>query len=98
MYEYLNNTVWAKLGPSPIHGVGVFAIRDIPLGTKITDHGLSAPNFEIITLTEDEFEKVHPAIQNLLLDRMSFQSGQPLATCSPNVDAFLQSFMNHSNE
>jgi SET domain-containing protein len=27
--------VYARLGPSPIHGVGVFAIKDIPNGTYI---------------------------------------------------------------
>jgi hypothetical protein len=27
--------VWARLGLSPIHGIGVFAIRPIPAGTNI---------------------------------------------------------------
>lgn len=27
--------VYVRLGPSPIHGVGVFAVRDIPRGTPV---------------------------------------------------------------
>lgn len=38
---YLNKTVWCKLGPSKIHGVGVFAIRDILKGQKLTDFSLT---------------------------------------------------------
>jgi SET domain-containing protein len=30
-----HDKVWARLGPSPIHGIGVFAIRPIPAGTNI---------------------------------------------------------------
>ena len=33
--DYLNTIVKTKLAPSPIHAVGVFAIRDIPKGTKM---------------------------------------------------------------
>jgi uncharacterized protein len=30
-----HDKVWARLGLSPIHGIGVFAIRPIPAGTNI---------------------------------------------------------------
>ena len=33
----INSEVWATLASSTIHGVGVFAIRDIPKGTKLAD-------------------------------------------------------------
>ena len=34
LHEHLKNEVYCKLGVSKIHGVGVFALRDIPKGTK----------------------------------------------------------------
>ncbi len=33
LYEHLRENVYCKLGVSPIHGIGVFALRDIPKGT-----------------------------------------------------------------
>lgn len=33
LYEHLREHVYCKLGVSPIHGIGVFALRDIPKGT-----------------------------------------------------------------
>lgn len=34
LHEHLKNEVYCKLGVSKIHGVGVFALRDFPKGTK----------------------------------------------------------------
>ena len=31
--KHLQTEVYCRLGVSPIHGIGVFAIRDIPKGT-----------------------------------------------------------------
>jgi SET domain-containing protein len=34
MIKHLNEEVYCRLKPSPIHGIGVFAIKDIPIGTN----------------------------------------------------------------
>lgn len=34
LLQELQNETWAQLQPSPIHGIGVFALRDIPKGCK----------------------------------------------------------------
>lgn len=34
LYEHLKDDVYCKLGVSTIHGIGVFALRDIPKGAK----------------------------------------------------------------
>lgn len=94
--NYLNNTVWCTLAPSPIHGVGVFAIRDIPRGTLLTDHTVETMDTaHTFMMTLTEFNQVHPAIRSLILDRTLF--GDTLRFHSPNKDAVLRSFMNHSD-
>lgn len=95
----LNSTVFCKIAPSPIHGVGVFAIRDIPAGTKITNHTVwSTDNVKWYEMTPEEFAEVLPAIRHLILDRMLYdESDQVLRFISPNRDQILQSFMNHSD-
>jgi len=34
LLKELANTTYVKIKPSPLHGIGVFAIRDIPKGTS----------------------------------------------------------------
>jgi hypothetical protein len=102
--KYLNSTVWATLGVSPIHSVGVFAIRDIPSGTEITDNivGETEDSVDLRkyirnSINADEFKGVLPEIRKLILDRTLFDKDNfQLEFYSPNSDAILQSFMNHS--
>lgn len=96
--EHLNKTVWVTLAPSKIHGIGVFAIRDIPKGTMVSSHTVFEPP-EIYEVYPEEFEKLYPAIQKLVLDRMAFPKGlRKLKFYSPNQEQVIQSFMNHSTE
>ena len=90
--DYLNQTVWAKLAPSKIHGVGVFAIRDIPKGQKI--FARCDPNTQAIKL--DSFDRLLPEIAELI-DQRWFLARKGETFQSPNNDARLISFMNHSD-
>ena len=95
--DYLNSTVWATLRPSPIQGIGVFAIRNIPKGTEITDHMIYGEEHMHNQLTPEEMDALIPAIRKLILDRTYFkESSEVLEFYSPNLTASLQSWMNHS--
>ena len=96
--DYLNSTVWATLRKSPIHNIGVFAIRDIPKGTCITD----MMDYTMVpvenSLSPEELSKVYPEIRALILDRTAFTTSHTtLNFYSPNCDARLQCWMNHSH-
>lgn len=95
--EHLNNTVWATLKPSPIHGIGVFAIRDIPKGTLITDYCVWDKKPPVFEVSREDFLKILPEVRGLILDRMIFREGHPIVFPSPNNDQHLRSFMNHSD-
>ena len=94
--EYLNKTVWATLASSKIHGIGVFAIRDIPEDTNFTDYNVFTGNQVVYCVLEDEFEEILPEIRNLILDRTILQNS--IIFVSPNSVQDLRSFMNHSND
>lgn len=106
--EHLNRTVWARLAPSAIHGIGVIAIRDIPAGQLITDytyknvrgHGeFAGPREQVFYETDErEFMRILPEIRDLILDRILWADWHPMKFISPNHDQFLQSFMNHSDD
>jgi SET domain-containing protein len=90
--EHLNNTIWCKLAPSNIHGIGVFALRDIPARTAIL---VDTINREGINLSDDEFKQLALEIQNLLLDIRVFN--EAIGFISPNADIDYILFMNNSD-
>ena len=59
----LNDIVKVRLAPSPIHGVGVFALRDIPKKQKLyldaIPHAFDVPY--------KEFKKLEPEVRDILL-------------------------------
>ena len=95
MTEELNRTVKAKLAPSKIHGIGVFAIRDIKKGERIYAKGRE--DIKWLNLTEKELSELRPEIKELILQRWP---GAILghSFLSPNNDARLISFMNDGKD
>lgn len=67
--DYLNNSVFAKLGPSKIHGIGVFAIRDIPKGQYLKYKGFIHNNFIDTEIEAKYFKLIKPCIRELIMDR-----------------------------
>ncbi len=100
--DYLNSSVWCKLGASSIQGVGVIAIRDIPKGTKITDLTLQdmidGKRFPYLIIDiKRELPLIKKEIRDLILDRIILQSDHEAIICiSPNHEQILQTYMNHS--
>lgn len=102
--RYLNETVWCKLGPSPIHGIGVFAIRDIPKGQELTDYfleySLQNKHYDPLIVNVEDFDLILPEIRALILDRITLDKTKErkwIRFQSPNKDQLLQAFMNHSD-
>ena len=95
--DYLNKTVWVTLGVSKIHGIGVIAVRDIPKGTRFTDYNLGDYDIgiDLITMTQEEFNKIIPEIRNLILDKTVMTKS--ISFFSPNAVQDLRSWMNHSS-
>lgn len=89
--EVLNNTVWATIAPSKIHGIGVFALRDIKKGQILN---LSGGNGKWI---RTDLDKVVPEVRKLICQRWPIEKdGHPYL--SPNDDALMVSFINHSDD
>lgn len=95
---FLNSTVKVKLAPSGIHGIGVFAITDIPKGTKLN----CFPDFyksglKWFDLSYGNLSKLFPEIRELVLERWpSIINGSHFL--SPNEMVWLITFMNHADD
>lgn len=89
--EELNTYVKTYLAPSKIHGVGVFAMRDIPKGQKL--HTDMSPR--MYNLPHKEFKGLFPKIRKQLLERWP-QVVNGSAFVYP--DTRIQAFMNHATD
>ena len=94
MIQTINNEVWATLASSKIHGIGVFAIRDIPKGTELAKNQWDTETY--YEVTDEEFMELLEPIRNIILDRTKQEEGAMIKFRHPNCMAKLQSFMNHS--
>lgn len=87
--DLLNTTVKAKIAPSKIDGVGVFAIRDITKGERIYADQLP----KVFNVPYGSLGKLFPEVKEIILARWpNIINGSKFI--SP--DARLLSFMNHS--
>lgn len=87
----LNTYVKTYIAPSPIHGVGVFALRDIPKGQKLYTDIMP----RLYNLPAKEFKNLFPEVKKYLMGRWP-QVVNGSAFGFP--DTRIQAFMNHSYE
>ena len=59
-----HDKVYVRLGISKVHGIGVFAIRDIPRGVKI----FAGENEETVWVSRKQVEKLAPELRRLYED------------------------------
>ena len=91
--EELNNSVFCRLASSKIHGVGVFAIKDIPKGTKLNCN-IAKPTWYQVPYNRTQ--ELNQDVRELILGRWpTIVNGSYFL--SPNDHAILILFMNHSD-
>jgi SET domain-containing protein len=65
----LKNDIYCRIQPSKYHGVGVFAIRDIPKHTNpFKETGSYGSNPKIIDIPKLDIDKLHPEIKKMVDD------------------------------
>ena len=62
----LNDECVCVLAPSKIHGIGVFALRDVKKGDKL--HCIFDPR-QIYEIPYDRFNEIRPEIREIILGR-----------------------------
>lgn len=90
--ELLNNTLTARIGASKVHGVGVFAIRDIEKGETLYCHGITPDWY---SLSFEDCDNLRPEVKEILLERWpSIRNGSDFLY----PDVWLMSYVNHSDD
>ena len=91
----LNNEVRCKVGVSKIDGIGVFALRNIYKGDRCYCTPNMIPKFYNIPF--GSLSKLNPEIRELVVARWASIVNGSVFT-SPNDDAKLLMFVNHSSD
>jgi SET domain-containing protein len=76
LLDNLYNDVYCRLKPSKTHGIGVFAIKDIPKNTNpfyLSDGGCSGSR--IINITKEEIQTLDPEVKKLIHDFYHEENG-----------------------
>lgn len=91
----LNTNTFVRLFPSPIHGIGVMAIRDISKGCR-TIFGTEAE--EWISLDFDEVKKLNPGSRELIEQYCLFDEQKYFVPAKGFKKMDLSLFLNHAED
>ena len=92
----LANNCWVMLRPSPVEGVGVFAIRDIPKGCRDM-FGKPDPAAEWITVSRAEVDALPAHAQFLVGNYCLFDEDHYFIPAAGFKKMDLSLFLNHSD-
>lgn len=95
--EQLNNEIFCRVMPSPIHGVGVVAVRDIPKGTQFNAHWNDLHPYRV-QISHEEWEKVDEPIKDIILASGCFADGEPGYYYIQHPNSLHTLFVNHAEE
>lgn len=91
--NFLNTRVKTRLAPSAIHGIGVFAIRDIPAYYKLNLDAFP----QVFTLPYSQFPKLLPEVRAILLERFpSVTTGRKFTHPTERTLCFVNHSDNHN--
>ena len=92
----LNSTIKVRIAPSKIHGVGIFAIMEIPKGTRCYCVP-TASGHKWYSVPWGSLNKLFPEVREIIVDQWpSIYNGSKFL--SPNYTAWPILFMNHSSD
>jgi hypothetical protein len=74
-FGYVKNNVFVRLKPSPISGIGVFAIKDIPIDTFLFQEWKGETGF--YPISQAELNELDSALKTHILDMFEYTDAFP---------------------
>jgi len=93
----LENNIYCRIQRSPIHGIGVFAVRDIPKGTNPF---VTYMDFDTIAVPKKEImenEKIPAAVKEMVKAFYVIQNGNIYCDARSFNEINIAYFLNHSD-
>jgi len=89
--KMINEVAKVRLAPSKVHGIGVFAMRDIKKGEKVYADAIH----QMHDVPYKQFTRIRPEIVELILERFPRVVEGSQFMCP---DTLMQIYMNHSDK
>lgn len=93
----LENNIYCRIQPSPVHGVGVFAVKNIPKGT---DPFVAYTNVDVIAVPEKEImenKKIPDTVKEMVKAFYVIQNGNIYCDARSFNEINIAYFLNHSD-
>ena len=87
----LNDVVKLRIAPSEVHGVGVFAMRDIKKGERIYANAIT----QLVDVPHKKFHLLRPEIRDMILEHFPLVVEGSHFMCP---DTLMQMYMNHDGK
>jgi SET domain-containing protein len=91
--KMINDVVKLKIAPSDIHGVGVFATRNIKKGEQV--YASAIPEMHDIPYFSTHFQAIKPEIQQVIKEHFPVVRSGSKFMCP---DTLMQMYVNHSDK
>lgn len=96
LLKELSGNTWVMLKPSPIEGIGVFALRDIPKGCR-SMFGKPDAAEEWVTISKKEVENLPPYSRFLVENYCLYDEANYFVPAQGFKKMDLSLFLNHSD-
>lgn len=96
LLKELGHNIYVMIKPSPVDGIGVFSIRDIPKGCR-NMFSLAKDEDEYITLTKNEVEQLPQHSRNLIETYCLFDDNNYFVPAEGFKKMDLVYYLNHSD-
>lgn len=93
LLDHLVNDVYVRVGRSTIQGAGLFAVRDIPLGTDPFMNLYDPPTY---AFSDDELKDVPAPVRKMIYDFCGKENGRTYIPATGMNPVDLIHFLNHS--
>lgn len=95
LLQELSNNIWVMLKPSPIEGIGVFALRNIPKGCKEM-FGKPDDESDWVTISKKEIDALPPHVQFMVGNYCLFDAEHYFVPAQGFKKMDISLFLNHS--
>src|ERR1700722_845498 len=89
---------YCRLQPSAIHGIGVFAVRDIPKGKNPFNTIPKYADFGYVRITDEELDALPPKLSELIRELFIPTDGKMHVPNYGTNIIHLNQYLNHSTE
>jgi SET domain-containing protein len=98
LLENLKNNVYCRIKKSEVHGIGVFAIKDIPTDTNPFENTIGCDDKNVVTLNESDIKHLSKGVKKMIDSFYHQSDGQYIIPIRGLNSLDISYYLNHSKD